>query len=227
MAVRQSKTVETVKIKETTGLNPGQRNRQENQGVNTPIESGLYIMVPMDHFTVETQYNGQTFDSQRLLMGRLTKNKKDVEYARSLKISLFTGSLAVGAGVTVPDLKAEDRDGRQRPPQGVLKYTVACKERIPHTTREEGTGKNKKYIYHLDDAIILKIDDQIDGYNPVYEETNPGEWDVVSAETGFIQFEKASIYPISIEDYNPSDELIQKFKEYLANDSQFKNVKVD
>lgn len=222
----QSKSLEKTEVQGQKGLKKSFVERDQNRV--TPIEAGRYLVLPMEHFTSKSTYNGQEFDSNRLLIFKVNEGQTGIDAIRSFKLSNLNASLAVAEGAEVPVLEPVTRNGRERVPANVLNYTLACTDYIPHTinTKKDASGEDID-VYHIDQALFIDIKDRIKGYNPKYETEDNLVWDVATDEDGHIIFEEASILPFSVAPEKPKADLIKKAKEALARDEQFKDVKVD
>lgn len=216
---KEAATFESVKILPTSDLSDSQIRGFENSA--KPWAPGEYVCLPMTHFTVESVYNGQKFNSNRIVLFKLGANDT-VEYVRSWKIRDFNAS-CLSPEVAAYAVEVEERDGHKRIVRGqdILtgKMIRATSSLVPH--RIEG----KKFM--ITSPFIMHIYSRIAGVNAEYEGNQTDGYDVVTKEDGTVKFQGVTITPFETVDRPVSDNLVKACKEALKKDSSLNTVKLD
>lgn len=216
---KEAVTFESVKILPTSDLSDSQIRNFENGA--KPWAPGEYVCLPMQHFTVESVYNGQKFNSNRILLFKLGANDT-IEYVRSWKIRDFNAS-CLSPEVAQYAVEVEERDGHKRIVRGqdILtgKMMRATSSLVPH--RIEG----KKFM--ITAPFIMHIFARVAGVNAEYEGNQTDGYDVVTKEDGTAKFQGVTITPFETVDRPVSDSLVKACKEALKKDSSLNTVKLD
>lgn len=218
--MKDSLSMETVNISANNEpLTDSQAARQTSVRVNE-FEQGKYLFIPMKHFCVDAQFNGQDFSSKRVIAFKLNANGKKVEYPRTWKISYFNEMLASLKADGAPDVTAEpNANGLLRIPARSIEYIPSTKDVIPKSVDADN------YL-HINAPFIIDFHGTLQGYMARYER-KPGDAGynvVVDPETNKVLFDAARITSFSVSTLDVNPALIDEAKKVLADDKQLKEI---
>lgn len=220
-------SMETIVVsKEVSGLS-NTETRQNSVRVND-YEPGKYLFIPMNHFDVDVEYNGKTFQSHRVLAFKLSDDAKSVMYICTWKTKYFTESLAGLKDDGMPEVKPKERNGRLRLPTNSVTYHFSTHSRLPKSVKTVVENGVEKKFLHIDDPFIIDFTGTLTGYTPLLVSANGVDWDVaVNEETGYARFDFARITQFEMSQMKPSTELVEAAKKMLKEDPQLRDIKVD
>lgn len=216
---KEIRAFEDLKILKTSDLSDSQVRSFE--GGAKPWAAGEYVVLPQEHFSVEVEFDGNKFSSDRILAFKLNP-QNEVEYIRAWKVRNFNDS-CFDRSVLQYAVATEMRDGHRRITRGqdVLKGQMirATSSMIPARI------ENKRL--HITQAFIMNVMPRIVGAQAVYEGDATNGYDVAVDENGNAKFQMVSLTPFEVSERSVTNDLIARCKEALANDSVLSKVKLE
>lgn len=192
---------------------------------NQPIADfeGTFVVVPQEHFNVDTEYNGVKRESSRFAVANLEGN-----YARSFRVNDLEATVQI-LGTDIPEgLETETvkdrRDGVTdvlRLKRGKLTRPIrACLKGILPLITE---GKKIKATA----PFKIKCIGYADGMNVSYveQENNAGHYDVELDADGGVVFNKVSMLQFEC-DQNVTAAEVKKATALIEGDAQLKDLYV-
>lgn len=210
---------EEVKVIATSKLSASQEKALSG-GQTSKWQAGEYVCLPMSHFSVETEFEGQKFSSPRVLLFK--KNDDTIAYARAFKTRNFTES-GFDLGVLGSTVETEVRDGHKRIKRG----QDALKGQMIRATNDALPIRVDDGILRVMTPFVMRIQPSIPVLQAQYEGDQKSGYDVKIKADGNVDFAITSLIPFSVTDEVVTKDMIAKCHAALSKDSCLNKVPLE
>jgi len=218
---RDSKSFEKVEIADSYGLSESQKRRQEVVR-DADLEIGQYLVLPQLNFAAKTTYNGEVFNSPRIIVVKMDGDT--VECVRSFKVSNLTAQMTFLKDAEIPkDIECRlNEDGMRRLPAHTGNV-MACRDFIPKAVvKVDGEDR-----LEITEPFIMDYKGILQGYMPNYKPEKKGKvvkYNIELDDEDNVVWVETSIPNFSVVGEAPSKSQIKAAIDAVNADSQFKAI---